>query len=291
MKMHLINEEEIKRMSKRIANKIICEITKEIKGSHVSHADFDKFSNNAFGSGEGKAPAHGYGTYVAIDPKGNPRYFLQSIRSDHFDFERHAQSYYYDIEIPDISDSNYIYEKYPISKIPNQINNIKKELLSNGINLESNEHYSTNMSCKNLLKLLGVILSGDKYSNYRTVENSPKSAASGLMAKCGIVGMLYYSKTENMCAVIFDPSQVKILKKTNMRSELGDIQPKDDNDRKRIQKMFTDSDFYKTRQKNFEENPFDTDKYYSFSKYVNKADDDAKKADIEKYEKNMKKSK
>lgn len=262
---------------------IIRNVINEIRGSHVSHANFNNFSYDAFGSGEGKAPAHGYGCYVAIDPKGNPRYFLQSIRSDHFDNSGVAQSYYYDIEIPDDNGNNYLKEKYPINRIPNIIETIKTFLRKFGINIETYEDYSENMSCSAFLSLLGGICSNENFAQYRTVPNSPKSAASGILKKLGVVGMLYFSRTEGLCAVIFDPSQITIKQKTNLRDKLGDIQPNSDKDRKRVQKIFTNSDFYKERQNNFNDNPFDIDKHYSYEHYVDKDSDKQIKKNIQKH--------
>ena len=277
--------EQINNFLKR--KRIISESINEIRGSHISSNDFDSFTNNYFGTGEGKAPAHGYGTYVSIDPKGNARYFLQSIRSDHY-VNGQAQSYYYDIEIPDISESNYLFENYPISRIPQQLANIKQHLLKLGINIEQNPEYSEDMSCKRLLQLINTYLSNDKFAEYRTIPNSKMSAASGLMVQCGIVGMIYYGKSDKTCAVIFDPSMVKIVQKTDLRNELGDIQPVDGTDnkkkdpRKQIQKRFNDSEFYNQRLKNYEENPFDLDKYYNYKYYVNKDDDKARQQRINK---------
>lgn len=266
-----LTEEIVKRITRKVLN--------EMNGAHVSHANFDEFNYDNFGRGEGnvnsgkiKVPAHGYGTYVALNPDCTARYFLQAIRSDHYDANGDAQAYYYDIEIPDVNDSNYLFEKYPISKIPNQVSTIKKKLLSMGINLDENHFFNENMSCKHLMTLLGYLLSGEEYANLRTIPNVPKSAAGGLLIRCGVVGMIYYGHSDKMCAVIFDPSQVKIRQKTNMRDVLGDIQPKNDNDRKRVQKTFANSDFYRQRKQAYDASPFDGSKYND-ANYVNDTDD------------------
>ena len=154
--------------------------------------------------------------------------------------------------------------------------------------MNKNPEYSEDMSCKRLLQLINTYLSSDKYAEYRTVPSSKMSAASGLMVQCGIVGMIYYGKSDKTCAVIFDPSMVKIVQKTDLRNELGDIQPVDGTDskkkdpRKPIQKRFDNSEFYNQRLKDYEENPFDLEKHYNYKYYVNKDDDKARQKRINK---------
>lgn len=268
---HKITEDDLKTMVKESVKRVL----NEMKAQHISPFDFNEFklTPNTFGSSEKSNVSHGYGIYVAIDPYSGGRYVKSALKTN----RNSPNPIYYEVDIPDFNGHNYILMHGCIGeKEYNRINTIFKKTF--GTNIELSETPASKrggllngfnvMNCiedtiNHLAKEGKYDLGVDKKQFLGGVIPPKYSASKFLSEKCGYVGAMYNGRSDRMCAFIFNPSLIKIISKTPVKSIIGiegfpsmkfDPQSQSresEKERDAYKKMFNDSEFYKNKMNNY----------------------------------------
>lgn len=161
---------------------------------HGTNADFNEFDLAYLSTGSGNQ-AYGYGIYLAKD----------------IDVAKSYGGKVYTTEIPDVNENNYVFKDIKPSK--NILNKTYRALYGELVN---GDYKGAEKELKNELNGVfnniydGLVLHGT-ISDYLGSDKD----ASNLLRDVGIYGIVY-NDNGNECYVIFNPKDIKIIKKENV---------------------------------------------------------------------------
>jgi hypothetical protein len=240
MNMRTLKEKDLKR--------IIKEAISELQAYHGSGADFSKFNHKKYIASGFGSQAFGWGTYVTNNIAIANSYADSALkRKSHGKMlDNNAQSFVYEVDIPDDNGTNYlswydIVKPEQMQKIHNGILNLRTKLLkliskrcrTLGIKMGLYAQYpdeqnvlTTLMNDKRYEVFFGnkprYKLDGSSVYHRLSIAFDSQKAASLFLMQCGFDGIVYevgrWKKSEDTPKdtynfVIFDANKVKILKK------------------------------------------------------------------------------